>query len=150
MASSRSQFGFPASSKTRTLIPAHTPTLLPGSHHLTLIKPAHSQGYNIRLAPKPGSFHLFDYPVDVRRATRTRRHSPNDQAAMKYLSLVVRSLDPTGRGQKQWNEWLRAASENPRSTLLRTFAIFDWRPEIGAVIDPSSFYRCSEASVRLE
>ena len=34
-----------------------------------------------------------------RRATRARGHFPNEQAAMKCLYLVVRSLDPTGKGQ---------------------------------------------------
>ncbi len=42
----------------------------------------------------------------VRRATRARGHFPNEQAAMKCLYLVVRSLDPTGAGQDRWmNRW---------------------------------------------
>jgi putative transposase len=41
-----------------------------------------------------------------RRATRARGHFPNEQAAMKCLYLVVRSLDPTGKGRKRWmNRW---------------------------------------------
>ena len=41
-----------------------------------------------------------------RRATRARGHFPNEQAAMKCLYLVVRSLDPTGTGQERWmNRW---------------------------------------------
>ncbi len=41
-----------------------------------------------------------------RRATRARGHFPNEQAAMKCLYLVVRSLDPTGSGQDRWmNRW---------------------------------------------
>ncbi len=41
-----------------------------------------------------------------RRATRSRGHFPNEQAALKCLYLVVRSLDPTGRGQHRWmNRW---------------------------------------------
>ena len=28
--------------------------------------------------------------------------SPTEQAALKCLYLVVRSLDPTGRGRKRW------------------------------------------------
>ena len=66
---------------------------------------------------------FLDYPVEVRRviystnaieslnarfrrATRARGHFPNDQAAMKCLYLVVRSLDPTGAGQERWmNRW---------------------------------------------
>ena len=37
-----------------------------------------------------------------RRAVRARGHFPNDQAAMKCLYLVTRSLDPTGRGKARW------------------------------------------------
>lgn len=41
-----------------------------------------------------------------RRATRARGHFPNEQAALKCLYLVVRSLDPTGRGRQRWmNRW---------------------------------------------
>lgn len=37
-----------------------------------------------------------------RRAARTRGHVPTEQAAVKCLYLVTRSLDPTGRGQTRW------------------------------------------------
>ncbi|WP_182049937.1 IS256 family transposase [Changpingibacter yushuensis] len=37
-----------------------------------------------------------------RRAVRARGHFPNEQAAMKCLYLVTRSLDPTGRGRARW------------------------------------------------
>ena len=37
-----------------------------------------------------------------RRAVRARGHFPNDQAALKCLYLVTRSLDPTGRGRARW------------------------------------------------
>ena len=41
-----------------------------------------------------------------RRATRARGHFPNEQAALKCLYLVVRSMDPTGKGQHRWmNRW---------------------------------------------
>jgi transposase-like protein len=41
-----------------------------------------------------------------RRATRARGHFPNEQAAMKCLYLVVRSLDPTGKRAHRWmNRW---------------------------------------------
>lgn len=41
-----------------------------------------------------------------RRATRARNHFPNEQAALKCLYLVVRSLDPKGSGQGRWmNRW---------------------------------------------
>jgi transposase-like protein len=66
---------------------------------------------------------FLDYPVEVRRviystnaieslharmrrSTRARGHFPNEQAALKCLYLVVRSLDPTGRGAERWmNRW---------------------------------------------
>lgn len=66
---------------------------------------------------------FLDYPVEIRRviystnaieslharmrrATRARGHFPNEQAALKCLYLVVRSLDPTGRGAERWmNRW---------------------------------------------
>jgi transposase-like protein len=42
----------------------------------------------------------------MRRATRARGHFPTEQAAMKCLYLVVRSLDPTGKGAHRWmNRW---------------------------------------------
>jgi transposase-like protein len=42
----------------------------------------------------------------MRRATRARGHFPTEQAAMKCLYLVVRSLDPTGKGATRWmNRW---------------------------------------------
>ena len=37
-----------------------------------------------------------------RRAIRARGHFPTDQAALKCLYLVTRSLDPTGRGKTRW------------------------------------------------
>jgi putative transposase len=37
-----------------------------------------------------------------RRAIRARGHFPNEQAAMKCLYLVTRSLDPTGTGRARW------------------------------------------------
>jgi hypothetical protein len=50
-----------------------------------------------------GVLHLH---ARMRRATRARGHFPNEQAALKCLYLVVRSLDPTGRGAERWmNRW---------------------------------------------
>jgi transposase-like protein len=41
-----------------------------------------------------------------RRAVRARGHFPTDQAALKCLYLVARSLDPTGAAKKRWmNRW---------------------------------------------
>lgn len=37
-----------------------------------------------------------------RRATRARGHFPTEQAALKCLYLVIRSLDPTGGGRRRW------------------------------------------------
>lgn len=37
-----------------------------------------------------------------RRAVRARGHFPSEQAALKCLYLVVRSLDPTGHGRRRW------------------------------------------------
>jgi transposase-like protein len=55
-----------------------------------------------------------------RRAVRARGHFPTDQAALKCLYLVTRSLDPTGRGRARWVIRWKAA--------LNAFAItFDGR-----------------------
>jgi len=55
-----------------------------------------------------------------RRAVRARGHFPTDQAALKRLYLVTRSLDPTGRGRARWVMRWKAA--------LNAFAItFDGR-----------------------
>ncbi len=37
-----------------------------------------------------------------RRAVKARGHFPTEQAAMKCLYLVTRSLDPTGKGRARW------------------------------------------------
>ncbi len=37
-----------------------------------------------------------------RRAVKARGHFPNEQAALKCLYLVTRSLDPTGHGRARW------------------------------------------------
>ena len=37
-----------------------------------------------------------------RRAVRARGHFPSEQAALKCLYLVTRSLDPTGHGRARW------------------------------------------------
>lgn len=39
-----------------------------------------------------------------RRAVRARGHFPTEQAAMKCLYLVTRSLDPTGTGAARWTQ----------------------------------------------
>jgi transposase-like protein len=41
-----------------------------------------------------------------RRAVKARGHFPNDQAALKCLYLVARSLDPAGKAKARWaNRW---------------------------------------------
>jgi transposase-like protein len=37
-----------------------------------------------------------------RRAVKARGHFPTEQAALKCLYLVTRSLDPTGKRQPRW------------------------------------------------
>jgi transposase-like protein len=37
-----------------------------------------------------------------RRAIKARGHFPSEQAALKCLYLVTRSLDPTGTGKTRW------------------------------------------------
>ena len=37
-----------------------------------------------------------------RRAVKARGHSPTEQAALKCLYLVTRSLDHTGKGRARW------------------------------------------------
>ncbi|WP_246136745.1 IS256 family transposase [Leekyejoonella antrihumi] len=37
-----------------------------------------------------------------RRAVKARGHFPNEQAALKCLYMVTRSLDPTGKGEARW------------------------------------------------
>jgi transposase-like protein len=37
-----------------------------------------------------------------RRAVKARGHFPSEQAALKCLYLVTRSLDPTGQGRQRW------------------------------------------------
>ena len=37
-----------------------------------------------------------------RRAVKARGHFPTEQAAIKCLYLVTRSLDPTGTGRTRW------------------------------------------------
>jgi len=43
-----------------------------------------------------------------RRAIRARGHFPTEQAALKCLYLVTRSLDPTGRGRARLGDALEA------------------------------------------
>ncbi len=41
-----------------------------------------------------------------RRAVKARGHFPSEQAALKCLYMVIRSLDPTSAGRRRWtNRW---------------------------------------------
>jgi transposase-like protein len=78
---------------------------------------ARSCGYGT--TPGKSSSEFLDYDVEIRRvlcstnaieslnarygrAVRARGHFPSEQAALKCLYLVTRSLDPTGTGQTRW------------------------------------------------
>src|ERR1700709_1629909 len=55
-----------------------------------------------------------------RRAVRARGHFPTEQAAMKCLYLVTRSLDPTGKGQARWTmRWKPALTPSPPPSASR-------------------------------
>ena len=45
----------------------------------------------------------------LRKVTRNRGHFPTEQAALKCLYLVTRSLDPKGTGQRRWTMRWKAA-----------------------------------------
>ncbi len=55
-----------------------------------------------------------------RRAVRARGHFPNEQAALKCLYLVTRSLDPTGGGRGTLGDEVEARAERVRYHLRRT------------------------------
>ncbi|GAA2702729.1 hypothetical protein GCM10010412_100880 [Nonomuraea recticatena] len=38
----------------------------------------------------------------IRRAVKARGHFPNEQAALKCVSMAIMSLGPTGKGRKRW------------------------------------------------
>jgi putative transposase len=50
----------------------------------------------------PGTNAIESLNARYRRAIKARGHFPNEQAALKCLYLVTRSLDPTGRGRARW------------------------------------------------
>lgn len=55
--------------------------------------------------------------VRYRRAIKARGYFPSEQAALKRLYLVTRSLDPTGVGRARW--------------MMR------WKPPLNALQSPS-------------
>jgi transposase-like protein len=59
--------------------------------------------YNIQIRPVICTTNAIEsINARYRRAVRTPRHFPNEQAALKCLYLVTRSLDPTGGGRARW------------------------------------------------
>jgi Transposase, Mutator family len=50
----------------------------------------------------PGTNAIESLNARYRRAVKARGHFPTEQAAMKCLYLVTRSLDPKGTGQTRW------------------------------------------------
>ena len=64
-----------------------------------------------------------------RRAVKARGHFPSEQAAMKCLYLVTRSLDPKGTGQTQWAVRWKSA--------LNAFAITFRRPHASGREQPT-------------
>ena len=54
-----------------------------------------------------------------RRAVKARGHFPTEQAALKCLYLVTRSLDPTGPGQATMDDALEASPQRVRHHLRR-------------------------------
>ena len=50
----------------------------------------------------PGTNLIESLNARYRRAVKARGHFPTEQAALKCLYLVTRSLDPTGKGQVRW------------------------------------------------
>ena len=54
-----------------------------------------------------------------RRAVKARGHFPTEQAAIKCLYLVTRSLDPTGTGRTRWTMRWKARPERVRYHLRR-------------------------------
>ena len=54
-----------------------------------------------------------------RRAVKARGHFPTEQAALKCLYLVTRSLDPTGHGQATMDDAVEASAQRVRDHLRR-------------------------------
>jgi transposase-like protein len=50
----------------------------------------------------PGTNAIESLNARYRRAIKARGHFPTEQAALKCLYLVTRSLDPTGTGRTRW------------------------------------------------
>jgi putative transposase len=56
-----------------------------------------------RASPRPGlKITIESLNARYRRAVNAKGHFPTEQAALKTLYLVTRSLDPKGLGQARW------------------------------------------------
>jgi putative transposase len=56
-----------------------------------------------RASPRPGlKISIESLNARYRRAVNAKGHFPTEQAALKTLYLVTRSLDPKGLGQARW------------------------------------------------
>ena len=59
--------------------------------------------YDIEIRPVLCSTNAIEsLNARYRRAIKARGHFPSEQAALKCLYLVTRSLDPTGEGRQRW------------------------------------------------
>jgi transposase-like protein len=76
-----------------------------------------------------------------RRAVRARGHFPSDQAALKCLYLVTRSLDPTGKGQGTMGDEVEACPERIRHHLRRPD-----QPGRKLIMRPDQIHRLSDTS----
>jgi hypothetical protein len=78
--------------------------ILPSGHHH--IAPRHAfcnRLYDVEIRRVLCSTNAIEsLNARYRRAIKARGHFPSEQAALKCLYLVTRSLDPTGRGRARW------------------------------------------------
>jgi transposase-like protein len=58
-----------------------------------------------------------------RRANRARGHFPTEQAALKYLYLMTRSLDPAGKGRTRWSMRWKPALNAFRDHLRKQYRL---------------------------
>jgi putative transposase len=102
----------------------------------------------LRRRDPPG--HLLDQRdrslhARMRRATRAQGHFPNEQAALKCLYMVVRSLDPTGRARRRWmNRWKPALNAFAITFEGRLFAA-GHDMNAGPVTPFSGQFRCGRS-----
>jgi transposase-like protein len=77
--------------------------ILPSCHHHTAPRHAFCDRlYDIEIRRVLSTNAIESLNARYRRAIKARGHFPTEQAALKCLYLVTRSLDPTGTGQPRW------------------------------------------------